>query len=119
MNALELKNKITKELKYLGILFILGIIIFKIAFYKESILQIVRTITSIFWLFILPGFGIMYYWHEKIEFPTRLILGIGLSAAVIGIASYYIGLFGLHIKYHTVLLPLVLLIIATYIIRKK
>ena len=110
---------IKKELKYMGILFLLVLIIFKIAFYKENLIVLFRNVLSLFWLFALPGYFIMLYWKEKIGFLERFIVGIALSAAIIGIFSYYLGLIGLNIKYHTILLPLVLILIGIIIINLR
>jgi len=52
----------------------------------------------------------MLYWEDKIEFMERFIIGISLAAGIIGVLSYYIGLIGLNIKYHAVLLPLAIII---------
>ena len=108
-----------KEIKYLGILFLLALIIFKIAFFKENIVVLIRTVVSLFLLFALPGYFIMFYWKEKIDFLERFVVGISLSAAIIGIFSYYTGLLGLDIKYHMFLLPVVLILIGIIINIRK
>ena len=108
-----------KELKYLGILFLLALIIFKIAFFKENIVVLIRTVVSLFLLFALPGYFIMFYWKEKIDFLERFVVGISLSTAIIGIFSYYTGLLGLDIKYHMFLLPVVLILIGIIINIRK
>ena len=105
----EIFDLIKKELQYLGILFIAALIIFKIAFFKENMIVLLRNVLSVFWLFVLPGYFMMLYWKEKIGFTERFIIGIVLAAAVIGIASYYLGLVGLDIKFHAVILPLILI----------
>lgn len=112
-------NKLKDEAKYLGILFLLSIIILKIVFYKENILLTLRLTASFFWMFILPGFSLMYYWQEKIKFTERFIVSIALSAAIIGISSYYLGLIGLHLKYHSILLPAVFIALGLLILFKK
>ena len=111
----EVLNKVKKELGYMGIIFILFILIFKIIFFKENLTVIFRTIISIFWMFVLPGYFILFYWNEKLGFTERLIIGIALSAAIIGIFSYYLGLIGLNIKFHTIILPLILILIGVFI----
>ena len=111
----EVFNLLMKELKYIGALFLLALIIFKMAFYKENLIILFRNVLSLFWLFVLPGYFIMIYWNEKLEFAERFIIGIILSAAIIGILSYYIGLIGLNIKYHAVVLPLILISISIII----
>lgn len=107
----EVFDKIREEAKYMGLVFVLVLIIFKIAFYKEDLLVLLRNVLSIFWLFALPGYFIMLYWKERLEFLERFIIGIALSAAVMGAFSYYIGLSGINIKYHAVLLPLILILV--------
>ncbi len=115
----EVFDKIKKELLHIGLIFILSFIIFEVAFYKENLAVLLRTVLSIFWLFVLPGYFIMLYWHDKLEFFERFLIGIALSAGVIGIASYYIGLIGLNIKYHTFILPLILILLGITISLKK
>lgn len=115
----EVFELVKREMKYVGILFLLSIVIFNIVFYKENFVVLIRNVLSLFWLFVLPGYFIMLYWNEKLEFAERFIIGIALSAAIIGIFSYYIGLVGLNIKYHAVVLPLVLLSISIAINLKR
>ena len=106
----EIFDFIKKESKHLGILFIALFIAIEVAYYKESIAVVLRYSASLFWLFVLPGYSIMLYWRERLEFLERVVAGIGLSAAVVGISSYYIGLAGLNILYHGILLPLVIIL---------
>ena len=111
-------NKIKKEAINLLVLFLLLLLIFKIVYLKENAIIILRTVLSIFWIFIIPGFYLMYYWHQKLDFVERLVIGIGLSAALIGISSYYLGLIGINIKYHTIILPSLMLGFAFFLIIK-
>lgn len=104
-------NDLKKELQYIGLLFLTALAIFKIAFYKETFIVLFRNVLSLFWLFALPGYFMMLYWKEKIGFVERLIIGTALSAAVTGISSYYLGLMGLNIKYHAIVLPIALILI--------
>ncbi len=108
-----------KELQYLGILFTAALIIFKIAFFKEEIIILLRNISSLFWLFVLPGYFIMHYWKEKIGFVERFFIGTLLSAAIIGISSYYIGIAGLNIKFHAIILPLIIIFAGVMINLKR
>lgn len=104
----EIFNSIKEESKYIGILFAAALIIFKIIYFKESFIVLMKIIASLFWLFVIPGYFAMLYWRENLEFAERLIVGILISAAIIGIFSYYIGLMGLNIKYHGYLLPILI-----------
>ena len=115
----ELALKLRKELTYLGIILIGGIIIFQLLFFRENVITTARTVLSLYWLFILPGFAVMYYWHDKLDFLERLVIGSVLGIAVMGIASYYIGLAGLHVKYHLVLPLITIGISAFFVLEKK
>jgi len=121
MSALRKKifNAVKDELKHMGLLFLTAAAIFKIVFYKEDSFVVIRNIMSIFWLFVLPGYAIMLYWKEKLEFLERIVVGIALSAAIIGILSYYLGLFGLNMKYHAVLLPFAMMLIGIIVLLNK
>jgi uncharacterized membrane protein len=107
----EVFDGLKEEFKYIGIMFLLALIAFKIAFHKESLIVLFKQILSLFWIFALPGYFIMLFWKEKLQFLERFIIGIALSAAVIGTFSYYLGLAGLNIKYHVIILPLVLVLV--------
>ena len=115
----EVFELVKKELQYIGILFLLVSIIFKIAFFKEDLVVLLRNVLSLFWLFALPGYFIMLYWKEKLGFLERFVIGIALSAAMIGIFSYYLGLIGLNIKYHTIIFPIAIILICLFLNRKK
>lgn len=115
----EVFELIKKELQYIGLLFLLTLIIFKIAFFKEGLFVLFRNVLSLFWLFALPGYFIMLYWREKLEFMERFIIGIGVAAGIIGIFSYYFGLLGFNIKYHTIILPLVVILLSFVVMLKK
>lgn len=115
----EFLNKLKKEAVYISALFALVIIIFKAIFYKENFTVIIKVIAGLFWLFVLPGFSLMYYWHTKLDFLERFLIGIAASLALVGTISYYVGLIGLHIKYHALLLPIVLLVFGSLVIWKR
>ena len=116
----ELFDFIKRELGYIGLLFLLALLAFKIAFFKESLPVLFRNVLALFWMFALPGYFIMLYWKDELGFIERFIVGIGLSAGIIGIFSYYLGLMGLNIKYHTIALPLAIILASLAIaLRKK
>ena len=115
----ELFELIKKEFKHIGVLFALGLIIFKIAFFKEELIVIFRYVLSLFWLFVLPGYFIMLYWAEKLDFVERLVVGTAVAAGVMGIFSFYLGLFGLNIKYHAIILPIVLISVGVFVSYRK
>ena len=106
----EVFEQIKKEMQYIGMLLLICLVIFKIAFFKENSIVLLRAVLSLFWLFVLPGYFVMLYWKEKLEFIERIVVGIALAAGVTGIFSYYIGIIGLNIKYHAILLPLAIIV---------
>ena len=111
---------IKKELWNIGLALLIGLIIFKIVFFNENLLVVLRLVLSLFWLFVIPGYFLMLYWRENLEFIERLVIGVALSAGIIGVSSYYIGLFGLNVKYHAYILPLIIILIGfTAAARKK
>lgn len=97
-----------KQFKNLIITFIIAILIFKLVFYKESFITIIRIVAIFFWIFVLPGF--IFLFNYKLNFVEKLVISIAISTALIGITSYYLGLLGLNIKHHWIL-PLIYLII--------
>lgn len=107
----EVFNSLRKEMQYIGLMFLLAMLIFKIVFFNENLVVLLRTILSLFWLFVLPGYCVLLYWKDKLEFIERLIIGVIISAGIIGVFSYHIGLIGLNVKYHTFLLPLAIILI--------
>ncbi len=115
----EIIKKMKNESLWLLILIVLSILVFKVLFYKESILVVIRTVLAITWLFVLPGFLALYYWHDKLEFTERLIAGAALSTALVAIPSYYLGLLGLNIKYHGIILPLAIIVVGVLILMRK
>ena len=86
----------------------LGILI-GIAFYESGILTIVKTTLALAWLFLLPGYMIMLRWHNDLPLGTRLVIGIGFSTAILGIASYYAGLAGWNAQTHGFIIPAVII----------
>jgi len=115
----ELLEKMNKEWKYMALLIIISLALIKLLFYNETLLVAVKFTLTLFWLFVIPGFMIMYLWEDSLGFAERLIIGSLLNAAIVGISSYYLGLFGLNIKYHGIILPIAIILISLVILNKK
>ncbi len=113
------KGVIKKEALYLLLAFAIITAIFQIIFIKESIITTGRTAAAFFWLFVLPGFALMYHWHEKLDFLERLIIGSVLGLAAVGVIGYNLSLL-VHMKYHTIILPVGMLAVAAFVaLRRK
>ncbi len=115
----EIFSRLKKEVGYILIIFLIILAIFNFIFYKEIFLVKLSAVFSFFWLFILPGYAIMLYWNEKLEFIERFIIGIAAAAAVTGISSYYLGLLGLNLKYNIYLLPIILIVAGIFFASRK
>jgi uncharacterized membrane protein len=115
----EFLEKIKKEGIVLVSLLILSVIILKLIYFKEDFAVVLRTVASFFWLFVVPGYTLMLIWHEKLSFMERFVVGIALSAGITGIASYYLGLLGLNIIYHTILIPILIIVVSMILVRKN
>lgn len=106
------------EIKKLGIIVVILLVTLKIIFIESSIVTTTLTGIGYLWTMILPGYAIMYYWRGKISFGERVLIGSVLGMAILGITSYYIGLIGINIKYHAIIIPLIVFITA-FIINGK
>lgn len=116
----EVFDQLKKEFAIIGVMFVVLLVAFKIIFLSESFFVVFRTLVAIFWLIFIPGFMIMFYWNDKLKFYERFIIGIGVGTAVIGLLSYYLGIIGFSIKFHVILLPLILILFGFFIsFRKK
>lgn len=118
-----MKNKhLDNLIKEIGIfigIYIVLLLIFKLVFINENLFIIIKIVSSLFWLFIIPGWTITYYWRTRIDMLERMIIGTAISAAILGIFSYYLGVLGFSISYHSIILPLIMLIISMLINLKK
>lgn len=84
----------------MGIVYVSLLAILKIVFFKEPFLSLALVAFGIAYAFVIPGYVLMLRISKKPDFIVSLIIGSALSIAIVGISSYYIGLFGLHVKYH-------------------
>ena len=115
----EVFDLLKKEGVYFLYLFLAVLLAFKIAFFNDSFVVVVRGALAVFWIFVIPGYFGMLFWHEKLDFVQRTIIGTALAAGLAGTISYYFGLAGLDIKYHTALLPPLIIILGLLLLAKK
>ena len=115
----KVKNKLKSELINLAILSLLTMIIFKIVLYKESFIIIFLTTLRFFYSIMLPALFLSLYLHKKFTYATRLILGVIIVFALTSILNYYLGLFGVHIKFHPYILPPLFIIVGFLLFLKK
>ena len=97
-----------EEGKALGIVAVVVFVVLLIVFYKSGFFAALRMTLAGVWLFVIPGILLMLSFRDKLGRMERMVMGALLSAAILGISSYYVGLAGLNIKYHAMVFPLVL-----------
>lgn len=114
-----LHNDVKKEMLYIFILLLIETISLKIIFYKESFLITLKLALSFFWLFIFPGFMLMYLFVENLDFIERTIAGIALGMAFFGVLGYNLGVLGLLIKHQIWILPIIGIGIGIFALIKK
>lgn len=90
----DLGKKIIGDLKLLGMGFLAALLIYALIFFNEAAANVILLITGIYWLLVLPAFGITYL-IEEMDFLERHIISIPLSSALVGISSYYLGILGM------------------------
>lgn len=107
-------KKIKDEMLQVAILFAVSLVMFKLLFFKEDVLTVIKVVSAFFYTFIIPGYALMFYWNEQLDFLERLIIGTVLGLALFGIMSYYTGLVGLHLKFMSILLPGLFVLAASF-----
>ena len=78
-----------------------------IVFRKDNPITIFRTTLGLFWLFILPGYALLFTY--KINFIEKIIAGTALAIAASGVLSYYLTIFGVNINMQFIVVPLITL----------
>ena len=112
------KQQLIDELKTFAFYCIFLVITFFIVFYQEKTPTILTFSLKMIYLFLFPGylFGMSMKASANIE---RTMIGVITVIVSTGIMSYLLGLFGLHIKYHVYLIPLILIVLGLYLIFRK
>ncbi len=104
MSVLPEVQQIKQEFKWLAASFVILSVILMIAFQKSNIGQVIRTATSLYWMFVLPGYALALCSRQG--FVERFIIGVTVQTAILGLVSYYAGLAGWPVATHGFVLPL-------------
>lgn len=91
----------------------------KIVLYRESFAVLFLTLLRFFYVTIIPGLVVSFCLRDRLSFVFRLVLGSVFALAFTGIASYYLGIFGVHVKYHVYIIPPFLMLLGLLLSRKK
>jgi uncharacterized membrane protein len=98
-------GQLKKEVLYLALLLLIFVAIFKIIFFRENLFSTVTFVSSYFWFFFIPGYALMLYWHDHLDFFSRLVAGFGLSVIITSFLNYYLGLIGITVAVHGYFIP--------------
>ncbi len=116
----KLNEIIKSEAKNILIFLVLFFIFWKIIYYKESVFVILKLTLAHFYLFIMPGYLLMLYFYEKLNFVYRLILGICLGYAIQNFLVYYINiLFDIKFQLFYKYTPIIIIVLSFVIIYFK
>jgi len=110
----EIKKEVQGELKNLLILVVTILIILKIAFYKETLVNVLKFGLTFVYFSLLPGYFILFNFRKNISRNIRLILAFPIGFAIYIIIAYYLNIF-INLKY-IIILPLIIIILSTFFI---
>ncbi len=105
------------ELKGLSIALLLVFIIFKIAFYKEGIINVLKFSVAFCYFSLVPGYIALYSIRSKISNELRMILAFPLGLAIYAFITYYLNLV-VSLQY-LVFLPAIVFIIYVWLVKKR
>jgi uncharacterized membrane protein len=105
------------ELKNLIFILVIIIVILKIVFYKEPIVNIIQFSLSILYFSLLPGYAFLLNFHNQLSFRTRIILSFAIGLGIYAILGYYLNIIlSLNwIIFLPILICLVSIIVYTYL----
>ena len=101
-------SEVKEELKYLLIAVAVILIILKIAFYKEPLLNVMKFGLSFVYFSLLPGYFILFNFREHMSINTRIILAFPVGLAIYVIIAYYLNIF-INLNY-LLAIPLIILV---------
>jgi len=92
-------DDIKKDFIYIALAFIISLVLFKIVFYDEKFIIILRLSFALFYQFV-PGFFLTYVFFNNPKLIQKFILGFGFTVIFFPLIGYYLGILGLDIKFY-------------------
>lgn len=115
----NIKDPLQKDLIGLGITYLVLLLMFVISF-KDDIFLKLKLVSTIFWMFVLPGFSMLLMWQEKLKFLERFVAGTILGGILMGMFGYLIGLItGMNLKYYPYFLPIIFIGLGYLLYKRK
>ena len=116
----ETNSTIIGDCKKLLIIAVIVLIFFKVHYYKESIIMLLNLLVSHFYLFILPGYALMLYYIDKLEFSERFVIGLGIGYGVQPLLLYLINtVIEVNILKYNIFVSGAMIIIGILLAKKK
>jgi uncharacterized membrane protein len=106
------------EWQKIALSFAIITLILRTIFFNQDFLVLLKAVSSIYWVLILPGIGLTYLLHDM-NLIERFAISVAISAALVGVSSYYLGLFGVHIRYSAIFVPLIFTVISIVLMYKQ
>ena len=120
MKKNKLLDALKEDLKKFGWFLLAFYIFFQIWYFKDSPLNVLKIVFAQIYLFILPGFILMFYFRDKIEFIYRLLIGIALGYSASILLTIYLNvIIRTNIVYLYWISPLVLMVLGLVLFIKK
>lgn len=79
-------------------LFVIMVVMFKIFFYKEPFINLLRITCIIHLVILTPLYILISLKFEKMNLIERFSISLPLGFAILGILSYNLSLIGVHLK---------------------
>lgn len=100
-----LKEQIKKDSQKMLLLYLGIVAIFASSFYRDPLAGNIVKASKLYFFFVVPPY-LLYATGKPENFDRELIFYIGLYTGAALIASYYLGIAGVNVSYHHILLPL-------------
>ena len=103
-----------KEFGYLSLIYVISSVIFMLVFSRSGLLLGLKVATSLFYLFILPGFVVMLLF-TNLKFVERVVLGAVIGYTLTTLLAYYLNALAYISLDSTLLMPPIIITISVLI----
>ena len=111
-------SRFVEEGKVLSALFLVVFIVLKIVFHSTSLFTVLKLTLGLFWLFILPGYFLLYA-LPSLSLIERTIMSFILGTAFYGAIGYNLGLIGVPFSVQVYVVPLLGIAIGGWFLFRK
>lgn len=105
-----LSSLMTNEILWLFGIFFAVVIATSIVFPEEDLITNLKLVAGLFWMFLIPGFMVLYRWESVLSMLERVVIAVPTSVGIYGLLSYLLGILGLPVWNQVFLLPAIVCI---------